>query len=404
MNPGPASRSLVVRAATAGWVFCLSVLALGFFILWAGGIPGWLRWQPGTPLGGDLMQHRAAAEIAHREGLLRTYQDWRLQHQMEELFFPPEGRATRQNHLYPPLLTRALVPLLALPYPAWMAGWAALTLAAWAASAWLLAGHRLRDPLMALTWAALPAAWYNLALGQNGTLTLLLLALALRAVEKHPFRGGAWLAATFHKPHLAPFLAGFALARGDWRCFAATAATALGILALSASLLGLDVHAAWVQSMLEHGRGLHEREPATHIGWNGLFLSSLPAHSADSRAALGLSALLALAACAAVWRLRTRCTAFEVLAFATACWLALSPHAKPYDLLLAFPWAILVWDRLPQGGWRTLWLASYALLGLAGIGGRFAGFSFAAPLITLWVFGGCWLAFCPRPEPGNCRS
>jgi hypothetical protein len=398
----PGATALIVRAASGLWLAFATSLALAFLVLWASGIPGWFRWQPGTPLGGDLMQHRAAAEIARSQGVVAPYQNFNLSQTMEELFFQPAGRATRQNHLYPPLLTAALVPLLSIPYPGWVAGWAALSLAAWAAAAWLLTGPRLRDPFMALTWATLPAAWYNLVLGQNGALTLLLLALALRASDTFPARAGICLATTFHKPHLAPYLAGFALFRGDFRLFAATAAAALGLLALAVATLGLEPHIAWITSMLEHGRGLHEREPATHIGWNGLFLSFAPIGSPDSLPALALSAVGTALALAWVWRFRTRLRPSEVLAFAAACWLSLSPHAKPYDLMLAFPWAIVVWDRLPPGGKRNLWLAAFAGLGLAGIGGRFAGFSFTAPLITLWTLAGVRIVSgAPTPRPAT---
>lgn len=400
----PGAAAPLARAASGLWAVFAASLALAFLVLWASGIPGWFRWQPGTSLGGDLMQHRAAAEIARTRGLAETYQNHSLQHGMEALFFQPGDRATRQNHLYPPLLTAALVPLLAIPYPGWVAGWAALSLASWAVAAGLLAGPRLRDPFMALTWATLPAAWYNLVLGQNGAFTLFLLALTLRAADTRPAGAGACLAATFHKPHLAPFVAGFALFRGDFRLFAATAATALGLLALAAATLGLDAHTAWITSMLEHGRGLHEREPATHIGWNGLFLSFAPSGAPDSLPALGLSAAGTALALAWVGRFRTRLRPGEVLAFAAACWLALSPHAKPYDLMLAFPWAIVVWDRLPPGGKRGLWLAAFALLGLAGIGGRFVGFSFTAPLITLWTLVGCTILSRDQPLSAPGRS
>jgi hypothetical protein len=402
MSQGSPSGAIARLASIAMglWAVLAVALALTCLILWASGIPDWFRWQPGSPLGGDLMQHRAAAEITRDHGWVEAYQDFNLSQKMADLFFQSQGQATRQNHLYPPLLTAILVPLLTLPHPGWVAAWAGLTLASWVFAAWILAGPRLRDPFMALTWATLPAAWYNLVLSQNGTITLLLLGFALRAADTRPTTAGAWLATSFHKPHLAPFLAGFALFRGDLRLFAATTAAALSLLVLSMVFLGLDAHTAWITSMLEHGRGLHEREPATHIGWNGFFLSLSPSGAPDSVIALGLGLAGTTAALAWIWNDRSRLQPSEVLAFAAACWLALSPHAKPYDLLLAFPWAIVVWDRLAPGNTRRLWLASFALLGLAGVAGRFTGFSFSAPLITLWTVAGVWVySRGPAPTP-----
>jgi hypothetical protein len=98
------------------------------------------------------------------------------------------------------------------------------------------------NPALWLAFFAFPAVIINIGHGQNGFLTAALFGGAILLGDRRPILAGILIGCLAIKPHLAILVPIALAARGEWRTFAAAAATVVGLVALSAAVLGLD---AW---------------------------------------------------------------------------------------------------------------------------------------------------------------
>ncbi len=195
-------------------------------------------------------------------------------------------------YLYPPLLAIVLVPLTFLPPAAAAWVWAAVSAAALAASAGLVAKGSARVLLLALVFAPFAATQWNL---QANALVLLLLVLARDRLDRgFEGGGGALLGLSIA---LKPFglLAAAALVfAGRWRAALAAAAIALLPFVLVVPFTGVTGAAGAVGSV---GRILSSSWVETYggnVSLNGSLDRSLPEGAGRSRhRAVGLS----IAAC-----------------------------------------------------------------------------------------------------------
>jgi alpha-1,2-mannosyltransferase len=283
-------------------------------------------------LGNDFNSFLAAGRLALRDPVA-AYDPAQMTAAIEDRL----GRPIHYSWAYPPIFFFFLLPLAALPLvPALLLWWLATTvgLAAAATAAtriWWIA------PAVLL----FPATIVNMMMGQNGSLSALILLLGVLALKQRPLLAGAVFALLAYKPHLALLLPVGLAAGCHWRAFFSMAG--VGCLLAAASLLafGWQAWAAFLNQIPEH---------ANHVLTGGLSWKRIPTPLVSlhyltgsltlATLAQSLSFVLALAGCAWVWR-RTSDSATRAGAIAAGSFLA-SPYAFDYDLaLLAVP-AILL--------------------------------------------------------------
>ena len=97
--------------------------------------------------------------------------------------------------------------------------------------------------------AGFPGALIAAGHAQNGFVTGALLVGGVALLDRRPLASGALLGALIVKPHLALLVPFWLAAGGRWRAFAAAAASAAGLLALSWAVFGSATMAGYVSSL-----------------------------------------------------------------------------------------------------------------------------------------------------------
>jgi hypothetical protein len=238
--------------------------------------------------------------------------------------------------LYPPTYLLLVYPLALLSYRLSATVFLGLTLLGFVGVCYATLPNR-RVALIAL---ASPAAALVLAAGQNGLLTATLIGSGLVLLRRHPLLAGISFGLLCVKPHLAVLIPIALLCSKSWRALAATAATALAMLAASIWAFGTETIMAWVQNMglisgyVDDGQAALARIPTFFAMARMLHVHTTLAYS-----------LQAISACAAavavVYAWKRRC-AFELQAATLVCAsLLVSPYLFDYDL----PWygILIVW-------------------------------------------------------------
>jgi hypothetical protein len=348
-------------ARARAYLRVLLILVIAGSVLWIALSDGQVD-RNGKPLGSDFISFWTASKLALQGHAADVYRP--EIHQAAQTALMPEMRAGYFAFFYPPTFLLICLPLAALPYLASLALWLGATLAAY----WQVARRFLGDVAGPLPIFAFPAVLINIAHGQNGFLSMACLGGGILALEKRPVLAGALFGALAYKPHLALLVPIALIAARRWKAFAAAAATALGLVALSYLVLGA---AAWqgffavsslARATLEQGL----------VGAAKMQSSFAAVRLLGGGVPLAYGVQIAVAILAAVtlivfeWK-RPRAEASGP-ALAIACLLA-SPFLLDYDLtILAIP---LAW--LAREGVRTGFLPWEKLILLIG---------FCLPLIS----------------------
>src|SRR6202007_3224914 len=93
---------------------------------------------------------------------------------------------------------------------------------------------------------AFPAVWWNFGLGQNAFLTAALFGAATLLVDRRPILAGLLFGALCYKPHFGLLVPLALAAGGRWRCFAAAAASAGGLVLASLMVFGSSTWEAFL--------------------------------------------------------------------------------------------------------------------------------------------------------------
>lgn len=305
----------------------------------------WLAMSPnlidptGKPIGTDFMNVWAAGKLALAGDAPAAYDYARHQAVQQHALPYAEGQiAAYFGWHYPPMFLFAASLLALFPYGAALALWMAATLPAYLAVVRRIVDHSQA----ALLTLAFPAAFVNLAHGQNGFLTTALLGGGLLALEKRPLLAGALFGLLAYKPQFG-MLIPLALAVGmHWRAIASAAATALATAGLSALVFGVDTWTAFRESMTLT-RGFILEQGAT--GWEKIqstfsAVRMLGGGVDLAYAAQGAVAIAVAAAVIYVWRKPVSMTV-KGATLVTASVMA-TPYVLDYDLIvLALPIAWL---------------------------------------------------------------
>ena len=228
---------------------------------------------------------------------------------------------------YPPHFLFVTAPLGLLPYyPAFLL-WSLLTLAGFA---WAVGRPRL---ITVAILAAAPAALMNLACGQTGALAAALLFGGLRLMHGRPIIAGVLFGLLTVKPQLGLLVPLVLLLERRWSVVASAAATAAGLIALSAAVFGTDLWRAYLtenfavtRGFLEHGSGLFmAMAPSAFMALRLLGAPLWLAYLVN-----GLVALLAVIGLVVVWRSSAR---FDLkVALTGVAALLATPYAHNYDM------------------------------------------------------------------------
>jgi hypothetical protein len=299
-------------------------------------------------------------------------------------------------YLYPPTFLALSLPLAALPY---LVALPAFLLSGWATLLAML--RRLLPPAWPfVALLAIPAAWLNAIIGQNGFFSALSFAAAAVWLDQRPMVGGACLGMLACKPHLAVCVP-FALAAARrWRALAVCAGVAFGLVALSWLVLGAEAWRAFLG-----GGGIARAMLASNDIWPKMLSLYAAARllGLGQPAAFVLQGALALLAvfCATLSGWRRPGGAAEVAVIVAAGMLC-SPYIWDYDqVCLAVPLAVLA-GAAGSRGWRPgekLTLAGVFLMPVLARGLNVAAGLPAAPL---FLSGLLWFAALPRP-PAQAR-
>jgi hypothetical protein len=322
----------------------------------------------------------------------------------------PTDRFFIHHNAHPPTSVLLALPVAWLDYPDAMLAWNLLSLAALAASLWLM---NRRLGLASSPWALLPLGAFLLVCGPfqqqmyQGQLNLVLLLLltATWAADRagRPLLAGALLGAATAVKLFPGFLLLYFLLRRDWRAVAATVFSFALLTGLTAAVLGPAAYRDYVADVLPKVAAYQsDWLNASFAGfWSRLFDPTshqnivIPLWTSPTLAAA--ATLLCRVALLAVlvwglWRIETpadRDLGFGLLLVAM---LLVSPVAWDHYFLLLFLPVAVIWQLLRNAGFRR-WLFAlipvilslplgwyYGLLIPPGLNGGAAG-----PVQTLTV-------------------
>ncbi|HET6197486.1 MAG TPA: glycosyltransferase family 87 protein, partial [Acetobacteraceae bacterium] len=192
---------------------------------------------------------------------------------------------------------------------------------------------------------AFPIVFWNFGLGQNAFLTAALFGTATLSIDRRPVVAGLLFGALCYKPQFGLMIPLALAAAGQWRAFAAAAASATALVLLSVLVFGADTWRAFIETviasptMYQSGRILFEGMANVFGGARMI--------GADARVAYCLQGIATLCAgiiVVAAWRRQLSLpTRAAILASATV---VAAPLVLLYDLMLAAIAAVwLVRDR-----------------------------------------------------------
>jgi hypothetical protein len=320
-----------------------------------------LVYPSGRAVGADFVTFWAASDLALSGRPERAYDETTIVEAERKAL--PKAEDVYLWH-YPPPFQLVVLPLALVPY-LWAYG---LWLAVWLAVYAVTFRAAFREP--APFWLAIGASavYVNALHGQNGLLTAALAAGGLLLLERRPLVAGLLIGALCYKPHLGLPLGLLLLAGGHWRAAAGAAVAVVGLCALSALALGVDVWRAFLanagtaRAVLEGGA----------VPWHkmaSLFATVRLAGGGIGAAYVvhGIAALAVLALTLLAWRGRGP---FDLkVALAVTAAVLVSPYLFDYDLAVTvLALGLLLRDGFARGwqpGMRpaicVLWLAPATL-------------------------------------------
>ena len=346
------------RLWTMAWVFVLLLVALLFvqdilatrFTPWPS-IRGTAIW------GRDFANVWTSGRLA-LEGRLDLLYDLKAYSAYQNTLF--DGALRAHNYSYPPPTLLYTWAFALLPYPVALLSWLLLTGAAFFAAA----RPYLRDAGLP-AWLALiaPATLLNVWAGHYGLLIGALWLGAFHLLPRRPVLAGILIGLMLVKPHLA-ILAPLILARrGEWRAFAAAAATAAALAAVSALAFGPELWRTWLGVTVGVQTAMVDDVGTYFLTMMPTIVPTVSAFGFPGAAAWAVQILVAGAAVAALLLHMPRDSRAAGLAGGVATFLVL-PYAFNYDMTVAGLAALLMLARLrrePESGSSFVLLLAFLL-------------------------------------------
>jgi alpha-1,2-mannosyltransferase len=308
-----------------------------------------------SPLGGDFAKCAAASSLAlggHPSDAYDDAKEWAAEKAVTN--DPDIGF---ENWDYPPTFLLIVLPFSFLRYDAALLMWSLLTLAVY-----LVVMRAIVNRSEGLWLAvAFPGAVVTMVAGQNGLLTMSLLAGGLLLLEAQPIVAGVMFGLLTYKPQFGILIPIVLIATRNWRPFLSATITAITFALLTVMLFGLS---SWLAFFHQAPSVSYRLLVAGEVGFGKIqsvfgFARMWDASLATS---LGLQGIFSFAvAVVVVWIwLRPVSAALKAAALVTAT-LMVTPYAESYDyVLLAAPIAWLGAEGLRNG--FAAWEKSVLLL------------------------------------------
>ncbi len=360
-------------------------------MLW--GEPGEAYWSSRDVRFGDLAKHYGAG-LFWRDGRPEDlYHGGRLGQWLDE--FQRAGKPGEAapgtagfNFVYAPTVAWVAGSLAGGGYARFGAVWLGVSLAAWGAALLglrCLVGWRWTDPVVWLWAITFPAAYYGLILGQNHTVTLVVVVGAgLLLKQGRDMAAGLVLASLFYKPQWGVFLAVMMGLWGHWRVAAGWAAGTVVWVCLSFAVAGTTLMSDWMGVLVGMETGQQNQVETLNQTWRGLIGTVAPGLPGRV-ATVAAGVIWAVGAGWLGWRHRGVPTAqrrVEDLWIASAYGVFAMPYVMHYDALMFVPlWLTAICAR---GSRPALWaVAGTVVAGWISINLWNMPVAFMAPIWTL---------------------
>jgi hypothetical protein len=346
------------RLWTLAWVFVLLLVSLLFlqdiaathFTPWPS-IRGQAIW------GRDFANVWTSGRLA-LEGRLDLLYDLKGYSAYQDSLF--DGALRAHNYSYPPPTLLYTWAFGLLPYPVALLAWLLLTGAAFFAAA----RPYLRDAGLP-AWLALiaPATLLNVWAGHYGLLIGALWLGAFHLLPRRPVLAGVLIGLMLVKPHLAILAPLILVRRGEWRAFAAAAATAAALAAASALAFGPDLWRTWLGVTVGLQSAMVDDVGTYFLTMMPTIVPTVSAFGFAGIAAWTVQILVAGGAIAALLLHLPRDSRAAGLAGGVATFLVL-PYAFNYDMTVPGLAALLMLARLrrePESGAAFVLLLAFLL-------------------------------------------
>ena len=335
--------------------------------------------REGKPLGTDFVSFWTASELALAGQPADAY-DVAAHWGAQKALFGPD--IAYSAFFYPPPYLLICLPLAAFPY-LWSLG---LWLAATGYAYWRVVRAYAGPGLEAVAILAFPAFLLNAGHGQNGFLSAALIGAGALWLDRRPILAGLCFGALIYKPHLAPMIPLALIAARRWTTLVATAASAVGLAALSWAWFGETTWRGFLAAT-PLARAALERNLVGDEKMQSVFSAVRLLHG-GLWLAYGLQGIAAIGAAIVLVALNRRRGEAEGPAMIAAALIA-SPFLLYYDFtLLAIPLAWLAREGVPSGfapGEKIVLALAYMLpLYSRAIAGAFG--VPLAPLIVIATF------------------
>jgi arabinofuranan 3-O-arabinosyltransferase len=328
----------LLRVCFALGVVNLTLLLAAYFSHW------WVYDTNGLGIPTDFINVWAAGRLV-LDGVPAQAYDWDIQKQVEVAKLGRDFVGYFAWHYPPPFLFVASL-LAQLPYSVAYLGWAFVTALPYLVAVRAIVGHNFGFMLA----IAMPMAFINALVGQNGFLTAALIGGTLYLIPIRPVLAGICLGLLTYKPQYGLLFPIVLIAAGHWRVFISAAVTALVVALASALAFGIESWLAFFHWMPRFSQAFLTEGKATW--WKLQSIFSLVRYFGGSEP-LGWAFQWVLTASVAVvlalmWRSRIPYT-LKAAALAAGTLLT-TPYLFMYDMMvLAIPIAFLVRLGLKTG-------------------------------------------------------
>jgi arabinofuranan 3-O-arabinosyltransferase len=339
----------------------VSLCGVAYFSHW------WVYDPNGLGIPTDFINVWAAGRLV-LDGLPAQAYDWDIQKQVEVTKLGQDFVGYFAWHYPPPFLFVASL-LALLPYSVAYIGWAFVTVLPYLAAVRAIVGHNF-GLVLAL---AMPMAFINTLVGQNGFLTAALIGGSLYLIPIRPVLAGVCLGLLTYKPQYGLLFPIALIAAAHWRVFVSAAITAVVMVVISWLAFGTESWLAFFHWMPRFSQAFLTEGKAPW--WKLQSIFAMVRYFGGSEP-LGWAFQWVLTASVAVvlalmWRSRVPYT-LKAAALAAGTLLT-TPYLFMYDMMvLAIPIAFLIRIGLKTG------FRAYELPALGG----------AAALIGCYMFTG----------------
>lgn len=337
----PVASAPTPKLLTTLWVLLGLHVALLYITL--DGFNGLLNAQ-GHPLGADFITYWAASYLAQLGTPAAAY-DASMLLAAEQLVAPVN--MTHTGWFYPPPFFLLVYPLASFDYV-----WAYTMFSVLGVLFYALTMTKLTQGSGLLILAlAFPALFLNLTSGQNGLITVSMVALAFYYLEKKPLLAGSLLGLLTIKPQLLLLFPVILLWTKNWRALGAFVMSSALLAGTSTLVLGWDIWPAFLTGLSEAKRYLENGIPLDRMPTVFALVRQINGSLAWAYGLHAAVATVALAALYCIWRLSENNAVRGTALIATT--LLISPYLFDYDLV----WQILPILWLFQLGQARGWMA-----------------------------------------------